>query len=324
MTSVGRAHEPQLIERVLEAVYRWRTMLGIGLAASMTLAIVVTYWARSGPGADSLAGATADTVIAGPDTVLSPFNSESAGSNGSSPISSTPGEPVASSTQPTTATSGGATTAPVTSAVASGGPPTSEAESTTTVSQVVEESTSSTDVTLDPTSSTSNTSTPTTSEPATTSTTATTVVDTSPTSAGSTTQSTIDDPTRVEAETGTMLGQGRARSDHGGFSGTGFVGDIITQGSGVELEVDAAKAGATPFTVRYAAGDVAGKEGPRTLTVLVNGTTAISASMALTPTWSDWDFIVGELTLDLGLNTITVIWSDGDTGWVNIDYIQIN
>ncbi len=90
------------------------------------------------------------------------------------------------------------------------------------------------------------------------------------------------------------------------------------------MEVDSKATGPIPFMVRYAAGDVAGKEGPRTLSVLVYGTPVTSASMALTPTWSDWDFVVGELPLDLGPNTITLVWSDGDTGWVNIDYIQIN
>ncbi len=319
LTSGTRAADPQFIERVMEAIYRWRTVLGIGLAATMTLAVVVTYWARSGPGADSLAGDTTNTALAGPDTALSPFNSESATPIGSSPTSPTGSESAASSEQTTTQSSNGQTTAPSSSSA----PTTSEAKSTTTVSQ---ESTTSTDDTIDPTSSiTTSSSTPTSESTTTTSTaTTTTVTTTVPTSVDPTTSTTADLSTRVEAETGTMLGQAQTRSDHGGFSGTGFVGDIITQGSGVELEVDSDSAGPIPFLVRYAAGDVAGKEGSRTLTVLVNGTQVTSASMALTPTWSDWDFVIGELPLDLGPNMITLVWSEGDTGWVNIDYVEIN
>ena len=131
-------------------------------------------------------------------------------------------------------------------------------------------------------------------------------------------------PTLVEAETGTFLGQAQVRSDHKGFSGSGFVGDIITDGSGVELTVKSETAGQVPFRVRYSAGEVMNKEGPRTLTVLVNGTRVTSASMALTADWDTWDFVVGELPLVLGSNTITLVWDEGDTGWVNIDYVQIN
>jgi hypothetical protein len=67
-----------------------------------------------------------------------------------------------------------------------------------------------------------------------------------------------------------------------------------------------------------------GKPGPRTLTVLVNGTRVTSASMALTTDWETWDVVVGQLPLVAGSNTISLVWADGDTGWVNIDYVQIN
>lgn len=128
---------------------------------------------------------------------------------------------------------------------------------------------------------------------------------------------------RVEAESGALLGTAAARSDHAGHSGAGFVGDLYTAGSGVEVEVEASTAGPTPFTVRYAAGNN-GPADVRTLSVLVNGAEAGTARMAVTDDWSDWDVVVGELDLVEGTNTVTLKWSGDDTGWVNIDYLQIN
>ncbi|MEM9130783.1 MAG: CBM35 domain-containing protein [Actinomycetota bacterium] len=170
---------------------------------------------------------------------------------------------------------------------------------------------------------TSATTAPTTTEAPTTTTTApttTTTVDD-----GSSTTSATGPPivVRVEAESGTLLGAATARSDHEGHSGTGFVGDIFTEGSGVTLTVTAPQGGATPFMVRYAAGN----NGPadlRTLTVVVNGEPATTAQMAVTASWSDWAVVGGEVDLVEGDNVISLLWAPGDTGWVNLDYIQLN
>ncbi len=130
-------------------------------------------------------------------------------------------------------------------------------------------------------------------------------------------------PARFEVEDGALLGTAAARADHDGHSGSGFVGDLITEGSGVAVTVTATEAGPTPFTVRYAAGSNGPADG-RTLTVYVNGDQATRAEMALTDDWSTWDVVVGELDLIAGDNVITLVWDPGDTGWVNLDYVQLN
>ena len=130
--------------------------------------------------------------------------------------------------------------------------------------------------------------------------------------------------TRIEAESGQMLGTARARSSHKGYSGSGYVGDLINEGSGVTVSVDGRSGGNTPFLIRYSAGTSNGPPGARRMSVLVNGVMVTDAQMQRTKNWKTWSVVTGSLDLASGQNTITIVWQPGDTGWVNLDYIEIN
>lgn len=121
-----------------------------------------------------------------------------------------------------------------------------------------------------------------------------------------------------------LHGTAAVRSDHPGFSGEGFVGDIYTKGSGVSVLVTSSRTGMIPLTVGYSAGSESGPPGSRLLTVYVDGRRIIRADMAVTESWSTWDVVVGKIPLERGRNRITLIWDEDDTGWVNLDYIEIN
>lgn len=81
--------------------------------------------------------------------------------------------------------------------------------------------------------------------------------------------------------------------------------------------------GPRPFTIRYSAGPAQGAPQLRTLGVIVDGTRLTSAEMAATPTWDDWTVVSGTLELPAGGATITLEVQAGDSGEVNIDYIEV-
>ncbi len=327
-------------EQLLETMIAWRAPVRIGLAAAITITVAAAFTLavsnaeRDGETASILGAGTIDAdgdEPAGPGTGPGDANTNGSdttdarvfdnppvtgdrpqgGVGGSTVVgqsgASASDPPVSETPDPTpTARAGASTSAPTTSAPVVGPLTTPTTAPSTTGSPTV---------TTAPTTTVIETTTTTTAAPTTTT-----------TSEPATSSSSVPAPpvvVRVEAESGTLLGTAAARSDHDGFSGTGFVGDIFTEGSGVTLTVNAPAAGSTPFTVRYAAGNN-GPEGLRTLTVLVNGFSATTAQMAVTPSWSDWSVVAGELNLVEGDNTISLLWSTGDTGWVNLDYIQLN
>jgi len=320
------------LERLIDSAYRWRTLLGLALAGLMTTAIVIAY---QGPNGDDLevvgdgAGAESRSAIAAvtefdatQPTSASPtttprerqVQSEVDGEQPEAPAGPTRSSSTTSPSTSTSATPTSETIAPTTAGTT--------AEPTTAPSEIVPPESSSTATTVDPATTT------TVADPTPSSSDASTPDPTQPTDTPSTTvdpssTTTAPAPVRAEAEDGTLLGTARARSDHEGFSGTGFVGDLITEGSGVSLVVEA-PGGPTPFQVRYSAGPDNGPAGPRTISVVVNETTVTEARMRLTPSWDEWDVVAGTIDLVPGENQIVLLWAPGDTGWVNIDFVELN
>lgn len=285
------------LERLLDVAFKWRTPLGLGLAAIITLAVVIAY--RAPDSAQSLVS----TELVGSESRTAQSVAEFA-NDGTVPAG--PSQSPAADRQVNSAVDeADVPTSTATTAAATTASPTTTAAPSTTV-----ETTESTEATV---------TTPAVTEPETTA--SSTPLSTGATAASSTTIA-AGQLTRIEAETGDLLGTARARSDHSGYSGTGFVGDIITVGSGVSLQVEST-GGPTPFTVRYSAGNN-GPDGLRTLSVLVDGEFVSEAQMRPTADWDNWDVVVGAVTLMPGTNTITLIWDDNDTGWANIDYVEIN
>ncbi|MEM7341460.1 MAG: CBM35 domain-containing protein [Actinomycetota bacterium] len=305
----GSPHvEPSWSEQMLDLLYRWRSGVGIGVATVMTVAVVAVFLSRTGNTEEPFLEASSplETVPTEP-TDLTDFTAAAPADPGTSELV----DSEIGSTTTTTPTSTSAVTAvspvePTTTTTVAADPAPVEEETTTTTSSVPDDSTTTVESTT--TSSVDGGSTP-------------------PDPNDTTTTSTPDpEPARVvlvEAESGTLLGSAKARDDHEGFTGSGFVGDLLATGSGVDLSIEAPSSGLVPVTIRYAAGN-GGPEGTRTITVLVNGKTTIAAEMAVTPSWNDWDIVTGQIELQQGANQITLMVADGDTGWVNIDSIQLN
>ena len=134
------------------------------------------------------------------------------------------------------------------------------------------------------------------------------------------------DSISYEAEDASLSGntveqQASVNNNHTGYSGSGFVDKLEADGAAVTFYAKVANGGQYDVTVRYANGDAAAK----TLSVYVNGSYAGQLTMPATGSWDTWENAVMQMNLAAGNNIITLKYDTdaGDTGYVNIDYIQI-
>jgi hypothetical protein len=291
-------------ERTLNGAYRLRSVLALTRAAAMTIAIVSVFRSSAGGGdLTSVAGPTTTQVRSAIEAVTD-FDSDAA-------VSSGPTTTVTGETQVGSEVDSSSSTAQTTSPAATRPPAPESSDDETSTSQ-----------------------TSTTVPQATT-----TVLDGSPSSdtgAGNSTETSVDptsssttaepQPTKrlFEAEDGLALGTALPKTDHAGYTGSGYIGQIFLEGAGVTFTVEQQAAGPTPLTIRYAAGDNIPLQGPRTLSIMVNGATVRQLSMEQVGAWTDWwDLEAGTIDLVAGANEISLVWIGIDTGWVNIDSITL-
>ena len=125
-----------------------------------------------------------------------------------------------------------------------------------------------------------------------------------------------------EAEEAAILGGASIASDHSKYSGSGFVANITTVGSGVTFTVNAAQAGPQPVHVRYSNGPNPSVK-TKIVSLIVNGTEVDPLALPSTTDWKTWAFATRELNLNAGSNTITIRYDTGDDGWVNVDLLKV-
>jgi len=112
---------------------------------------------------------------------------------------------------------------------------------------------------------------------------------------------------------------GSIKSDHPGFTGTGFVDYNNSAGSAVEWLVTPRVATNTNVVVRFANGSSAS----RPMLVAVNGSVVTSVVFPVTNGWSDWRTLAVAVRLPAGNNTITLVASTQDGG-PNVDRITLD
>lgn len=329
-TTAAPAVAPSALERLIDAVQRWRSPLGLGLAALITVGVVVVYERSTGSeeiatsgvggeGRSAIASATdfdettdeiAIESTSGPQQdvdsavdEITPSTAENESGNGPNTGSSTATDPAS----PTTAATPDDPASPTT-------PTTSATPSSAGSSEPTTRPTTATDQQTSPPSSTAPASVPSTSASPTT---------TRPL-ASSTTAAPPDPPApvRSEAEAAAVLGGAVVATERIGFSGTGYVTGLDSTGDGVSFTVTSA-GGETPFAIGYSAGPVDGAPALRTASILVDGDRKTSAQMNTTPTFDDWTIVAGTLDLPAGQSTITIEVQAGESGQVNIDYIEV-
>ncbi|GAA1360125.1 glycoside hydrolase family 88 protein [Streptomyces beijiangensis] len=112
---------------------------------------------------------------------------------------------------------------------------------------------------------------------------------------------------------------GAVATDHAGFTGTGFVDYTNVVGSHVEFTVDAARAGDTALTLRFANGTTT----DRPMDITVNGTTvATGLSFPSTGTWTGWQTRTLTAALAAGQNTVRATATTANGG-PNLDSLTV-
>ncbi|MER5941015.1 carbohydrate-binding protein [Streptomyces sp. NPDC001928] len=124
----------------------------------------------------------------------------------------------------------------------------------------------------------------------------------------------------LEAESAALSGGAVVETEHGGFTGSGYVGGYTDGHKGTastSFTVSAAAAGAGSVRVRYANGTTA----TMTLSLYVNGTKVRQIGLPATANWDAWATADEQVTYQKGTNTVALIFTTSDSGNVNLDSI---
>ncbi|MEV0839163.1 TIM-barrel domain-containing protein [Actinocatenispora sera] len=123
-----------------------------------------------------------------------------------------------------------------------------------------------------------------------------------------------------EAEAANLTGGAGPASDHGGYTGTGFVAGLGAVGAGIAQQVvSVPAAGDYQLAVRYAnakGGD--GKTQTRTMRLSAGDTTG-TLTLPVTGSWDTWRLATATVHLPAGESALSLTVPDIDDGHVNID-----
>lgn len=125
--------------------------------------------------------------------------------------------------------------------------------------------------------------------------------------------------TAYEAEAAQLSGGAKANTDHPGYAGSGFVDGYWISGASATFNVTVPTAGSYQIVARY--GNA--QNSPSTVSLYVNGAKIKQASFPKLANWDTWGNQTEIVTLNAGANTIAYKYDTGDTGWINLDYIQV-
>ena len=123
----------------------------------------------------------------------------------------------------------------------------------------------------------------------------------------------------IEAEYVTRSGC-NATNNLTGYSGGGFVANLLPVGSLVSFNINVPLAGNYNVDMRYGNGQT----GARTISIYVNGTKIKQSSFSATGGWNNWSDKVDTLPLNAGINTIMYKVDSGDTAGFNPDYFKVS
>jgi hypothetical protein len=126
----------------------------------------------------------------------------------------------------------------------------------------------------------------------------------------------------LQGEGGALTGSAVVWNGSQGWTGTGYVANLITTGSSTTVTANRPAAGPVTLTVRYAGGG-GGPTGPRTLGLLVNGQRVQTATFAATADWNSWALASAVVDLPAGNSTVGIVMGQGDTGWIDVDAITV-
>ena len=122
---------------------------------------------------------------------------------------------------------------------------------------------------------------------------------------------------RIEAERGELSGGAKVMTDHRGFSGQGFVAGFEGIGASMRVSVGVAASGPAKLSVRYSSG-----WGFQAAGLYVDGQKAADLRFVGTNGWDDWATATVTFQLSAGMRTVEIRRDRGDTGTINIDWLE--
>jgi hypothetical protein len=134
----------------------------------------------------------------------------------------------------------------------------------------------------------------------------------------------------IEAENAQLSGGAATASDRKGFTGTGFVNNLV-QGSSVSWTADVPDAGQYYLKLMYGNGDAStkGADGNRPfrpLVVSINGKVSSAGPIKLYAlgNWDNFGMTWGIVTLQEGVNTLTLSCTEAGGCPVNVDSVSVS
>jgi hypothetical protein len=127
----------------------------------------------------------------------------------------------------------------------------------------------------------------------------------------------------LQAESASLSGGAATATDHGGYTGSGFVGGYVDGNKGnaqTSFTVNAATTGNYTLKLRYANGTGSAK----TLTLYVDGVSKGQVSLGATANWDDWLVQTTTVALTAGNHTVAYKFTTADSGNVNLDKLDVD
>ncbi|GAA4367399.1 hypothetical protein GCM10023088_15130 [Actinomadura verrucosospora] len=125
------------------------------------------------------------------------------------------------------------------------------------------------------------------------------------------------EPRTIEAESAQLVSGACRRTDHTGYTGTGFVACLKTKDSGVRFDAPVTAEGLYTVRLRYANG----MGSPRTMT-LAGGTRSVQLQLPDLGSWDAWSEHRAGLHLAPSA-PLTFVYGPNDNGNVNLDSVTI-
>ncbi|MAW95440.1 MAG: hypothetical protein CMF33_09455 [Leeuwenhoekiella sp.] len=128
-----------------------------------------------------------------------------------------------------------------------------------------------------------------------------------------------------EAENAVLEGPASINTDHSGYTGSGFIGGISSEGAAMNYHFDNTQSsGEYIVSIRYANGS--GGDGMHTTRTLSLSIDDVKTELSLpkTANWDDWEIVQKKVSLTNGPHHIKLLYDDGDSGNVNIDWLAVS
>lgn len=128
-----------------------------------------------------------------------------------------------------------------------------------------------------------------------------------------------------QAGAATLSGGAQLAQNHQNYgSPAGFVAGLTATGAAASWEVLGAPAGTATLTIRYSNSvGLLGGPAPRTMSLVLDGTTTTQVTMQPTASWDDWATVTEPVSLTAGTHTVELGCAATDDCNVNIDSVSL-